>query len=46
VSVTDFRPPKIDTSAGLPYGSRFQFPEDQRLIRTPGFTLTIPLRLP
>jgi hypothetical protein len=46
VTPTDFRPPKIDADAGFPYGSRFRSPEDVRPIQTPGFTLTIPLRLP
>jgi hypothetical protein len=46
MSVADFRPPKTDTSAALPYGSRYQSPDDQRPIETPGFTVTIPLRLP
>jgi hypothetical protein len=46
VSVADFRPPKTDTNAALPYGARYQSPDDQRSIETPGFTVTIPLRLP
>lgn len=46
VSVADFRPPKTDASAALPYGARYQSPDDQRPIETPGFTVTIPLRLP
>jgi hypothetical protein len=46
VSVTDFRPPQVDTSAGFLYGSRFQSAEDQRPIQTPGFTVIFPLRLP
>jgi hypothetical protein len=46
VTPTDFRPPNVDADAGFPYGSRFHSPEDARQIQTPGFTLTIPLRLP
>jgi hypothetical protein len=46
VSVTDFRPPKVDTDAGFPYGSRFRSPKDIQPIQTPGFTVAIPLRLP
>ncbi len=46
VNVTDFRQPNIDADAGYPYGSRFRTPEDAKPIQTPGFTLTIPLRLP
>ena len=46
MSVTDFRPPTVDSSAGFSYGSRFQSPEDARPIQTPGFTLAFPLRLP
>jgi hypothetical protein len=43
---TNFRPPKADTDAGFPYGSRFRSPQDMQPIQTPGFTVTIPLRLP
>ena len=46
VTPTDFRSPKVDADAGFPNGSRFRSPEDARPIQTPGFTLTIPLRLP
>ena len=46
VSVTDFRLPKPDAADGFPYGSRFRSPQDARPIDTPGFTVTIPLRLP
>jgi hypothetical protein len=46
VSPTDFRPPTADTDAGFPYGSRFRSPKDRQPIQTPGFTVTIPLRLP
>jgi hypothetical protein len=43
---TDFRLPKVDTDAGYPYGSRFRSPQETQPIQTPGFTVTIPLRLP
>ena len=46
VGVTDFRLPKPDAADGFPYGSRFRAPQDARPIDTPGFTVTIPLRLP
>ena len=46
VTPTDFRPPKVDTDAGFPYGSRFRSPQDIQPIQTPGFTVAIPLRLP
>jgi hypothetical protein len=46
VSVTDFRLPKPDAADGFPYGSRFRSPQDARPIDTPGFAVTIPLRLP
>jgi hypothetical protein len=46
VGVTDFRLPKPDAADGFPYGSRFRSPQDARPIDTPGFTVTIPLRLP
>jgi hypothetical protein len=43
---TDFRSPNVDANAGYPYGSQYRTPEDQQPIQTPGFTVTIPLRLP
>ena len=43
---TDFRLPKVDADAGYPYGSRFRSPQETQPIQTPGFTVTIPLRLP
>ena len=46
ISVIDLHPPTVDTDAGFPYGSRLRYPQDTRPIQTPGFTLTIPLRLP
>ena len=46
VTPTDFRPPTADTDAGFPYGSRFRSPQDMQPVQTPGFTVTIPLRLP
>jgi hypothetical protein len=46
VTLTNFRPPTSDTDAGYPYGSRFRSPQDVQPIQTPGFTGTIPLRLP
>ena len=46
VSPTDFRLPKVDTDAGYPYGSQYRSPENMKPIDTPGFTLTVPLRLP
>jgi hypothetical protein len=46
VTPTDFRPPAADTDAAFPYGSRFRSPQDRRPIQIPGFTVTIPLRLP
>ena len=46
VSPTDFHLPKVDADAGYPYGARYRSPEDTKPIDTPGFTLTIPLRLP
>src|SRR5215469_10027240 len=30
VTPADFRPPKVDTDAGYPYGSRFRFPQDKQ----------------
>ena len=43
---TDFRLPKVNADAGYPYGSRFRSPQETQPIQTPGFTVTIPLRLP
>jgi hypothetical protein len=46
VTPTDFRLPNINADAGYPSGSRFRSPQDTQPIQTPGFTVTIPLRLP
>jgi hypothetical protein len=46
ISVIDLHPPTVDTDAGFPYGSRLRYLQDTRPIQTPGFTVTIPLRLP
>jgi hypothetical protein len=46
VTPTDFRSPNVYTGAAYPYGSQYPTPEDKTPLGTPGFTVTIPLRLP